>query len=117
LDYEICCPYSSLGCQHICLRTELDKHLAKDCQFNKEPESSDSIALVSGNRNHDDSYYEVVCPNTVLGCTHSCPRSSLAEHLEHCYFTGPDVTEEKAERAKTKEMVLEQAEEERKRRV
>lgn len=54
LDYEICCPYSSLGCRHICLRTELDKHLAKDCQFNKEPESSDSIALVSGNRNHDD---------------------------------------------------------------
>ncbi|CBN74279.1 conserved unknown protein [Ectocarpus siliculosus] len=111
LDYEICCPYSSLGCRHICLRTELDKHLAKDCQFNKEPESSDSIALV------DAGEYEVVCPNTVLGCTHSCPRSSLAEHLEHCYFTGPDVTEEKAERAKTKEMVLEQAEEERERRV
>lgn len=65
----------------------------------------------------DAGEYEVVCPNTVLGCTHSCPRSSLAEHLEHCYFTGPDVTEEKAERAKTKEMVLEQAEEERERRV
>lgn len=46
LDYEIVCPYSSLGCRHICLRTELDKHLAKDCRFNKEPEDSDFETLV-----------------------------------------------------------------------
>lgn len=47
LDYEVVCPYSSLGCRHICLRTELDKHLAENCNFIKEPEDSDSIALVS----------------------------------------------------------------------
>ncbi|CAM9912128.1 unnamed protein product, partial [Scytosiphon promiscuus] len=110
LDYEICCPYSSLGCQHICLRTELDKHLARDCRFNR-PESCDSVALV------DAGEYEVVCPNTVLGCDHSCSRSALTQHLEHCHFTGPKGEEERAERAKKKEMVLEQVEEERERRV
>lgn len=36
----------------------------------------------------DAGEYEVVCPNTVLGCDHSCPRSALTQHLEHCYFTG-----------------------------
>eukprot|EP00903_Cladosiphon_okamuranus_P014633 g13569.t1 len=114
LDYEIVCPYSSLGCRHICLRTLLDKHLAEDCRFNKEPEDADSIASVAL---VDAGGYEVVCPNTILGCNHSCPRSSLAQHLETCSFTGPDVSEEKAERAKKKEMVLEQVEEERERRV
>lgn len=38
----------------------------------------------------------------------------LADCLSHA---GPDVSEEKAERAKKKEMVLEQVEEERERRV
>eukprot|EP00752_Nemacystus_decipiens_P011879 g10534.t1 len=114
LDYEIVCPYSSLGCRHICLRTLLEKHLAENCRFNKEPEDADSIASVAL---VDAGGYEVVCPNAILGCEHSCPRSSLAQHLEHCSFTGPDVSEEKAERAKKKEMVLEQVEEERERRV
>lgn len=47
LDYEIVCPYSSLGCRHICLRTLLEKHLAENCRFNKEPEDADSIASVA----------------------------------------------------------------------
>lgn len=46
LDYEIVCPYSSLGCRHICLRTSLERHLA-ECRFNKEPEDSDSSASVA----------------------------------------------------------------------
>jgi hypothetical protein len=29
----------------------------------------------------DTARYEVVCPNSVLGCRHSCPRSELAKHL------------------------------------
>lgn len=34
------------------------------------------------------SEYEVVCPNTILGCDHSCSRSSLAQHLDTCRFSG-----------------------------
>lgn len=26
--------------------------------------------------------YEVVCPNSVLGCRHSCPREDVADHLQ-----------------------------------
>lgn len=44
--------------------------------------------------------------------------SRHSELLAGCLFrAGPDVSEEKAERAKKKEMVLEQVEEERERRV
>ncbi|CAM9492407.1 unnamed protein product [Sphacelaria rigidula] len=111
LDYEVACPYSSLGCRHICLRTELEDHLAKGCRYNKEPEDSESDTQVHA------SEYEVVCPNTILGCDHSCSRSSLNEHLETCRFTGPDRTEEEAERERSLQMVVQQSEEERARRV
>lgn len=47
LDYEIVCPYSSLGCRHICLRTLLEEHLTENCRFNKEPEDADSVASVA----------------------------------------------------------------------
>lgn len=42
----------------------------------------------SGSFQVDACEYEVVCPNTILGCDHSCSRSSLTEHLENCRFGG-----------------------------
>ena len=35
---------------------------------------------------HDD--YIVVCPNSYLGCSHSCPRSQVVQHLKSCEFSG-----------------------------
>jgi hypothetical protein len=35
----------------------------------------------------DTTEYEVMCPNAILGCSHSCPRACLTAHLEAecCY--------------------------------
>lgn len=141
LDYDVVCPYSSLGCRHTCLRTELEEHLANNCRFNKEPHDSDdtdtqvnlvniSDTSITSTHYHCQkqkamyeacigklltiydyysahscilhtvrytrhfsfqayaSEYEVVCPNTILGCDHSCSRSSLAQHLDTCRFSG-----------------------------
>ncbi|CAN0042995.1 unnamed protein product, partial [Discosporangium mesarthrocarpum] len=65
----------------------------------------------------DVGEYEVVCPNTILGCDHSCNRHDLSKHMQTCRFTGPDRKEEEAERYRSLQMVLEQAELERARRV
>jgi hypothetical protein len=32
--------------------------------------------------------YIIVCPNTHLGCDHSCPRSHIVQHLKVCDFSG-----------------------------
>lgn len=106
-EYEIVCPYSYLGCRHICLRNHLDLHLA-ECQFNKEP----PLEV------HNDVDYVVMCPNAVLGCDHSCPRQDLQVHLDStCNYRGQGQKEAMAERARSLRMVVRQAEEERARRV
>ncbi|CAM9478334.1 unnamed protein product, partial [Phaeothamnion confervicola] len=61
--------------------------------------------------------YEVVCPNAVLGCRHSCARGSLATHLAGCPFGGLSETELLQERRRSLELVKEAAERERERRV
>ena len=32
--------------------------------------------------------YIVVCPNSYLGCYHSCPRSQVVQHMKLCNFSG-----------------------------
>lgn len=68
------CPYSYLGCRHICLRHELEEHLRSCCKFGTEKAQPPRV--------EDTSQYEVVCPNAILGCQHSCPREEVAEHLQ-----------------------------------
>ncbi|CAM9176973.1 unnamed protein product [Chrysoparadoxa australica] len=107
-DYEVVCPYSHLGCRHICLRNELEKHL-KLCEMTQEPED--------GADPFDAEGYEVMCPNAVLGCDHTCLRQELEGHLTTCRFVGPGKQEEQDERDRNYQMVKVQAEEERARRV
>jgi hypothetical protein len=88
------CCLSHLGCRHICQRNELELHLVRGCQFNKEPSQATYTQV-------DTSQYEVMCPNAVLGCDVSCSRKDLQAHLEGaCKFCGPGPKEAMAERAR-----------------
>jgi hypothetical protein len=88
------CCHSHLGCRHICQRNELELHLVRGCQFNKEPSHATYTQV-------DTSQYEVMCPNAVLGCDVSCSRKDLQAHLEGaCKFCGPGPKEAMAERAR-----------------
>lgn len=82
-EYEIVCPYSHLGCRHICLRNDLERHLQAECVFNKEPPREAYTTV-------DTEEYEVMCPNAVLGCTHSCWRQDLQAHLDGGCIVGVD---------------------------
>jgi DNA polymerase sigma len=112
-DYQIMCPNSSLGCTTSCLRKDLDRHLSLECRFGPgAPEATNSEGM-------DEStlHYEVVCPYAVMGCLVVCPRRDIAKHLARCPFSGPRREEEKEERTRCLNMVLEAMEEERARRV
>ncbi len=62
--------------------------------------------------------YEVVCPNSVLGCDACCLRADVQKHLlEECRYGPAHEKEEKGERERSLAMVLAAMEEERKRRM
>lgn len=65
-----------------------------------------------------DHEYEVVCPNTVLGCQHSCRIRDLATHLQkQCPHRGVSSGEEEEERKRWQKVVIAEVEKERARRV
>ena len=84
-QYEVVCPYSSQGCRHICLRHELEDHLEAGCKFGgkghegEEKKKKEDMAAAAAK-------YEVICPNSVLGCQHSCSRKDLQQHLQVKYL-------------------------------
>lgn len=61
--------------------------------------------------------YEVVCPNSVLGCTYIGNLDVLQKHLVECLYSGQTVQQEQEERLLVKQHVIRQQEEERARRV
>jgi len=89
-DYELVCPYTILGCDKTCLRSELDKHL-QDCSFRAK--SKDIV-----DEGRDEEYRQlynplkrlVQCPYNVVGCERVCSRAMLPEHLLHCSFQDDD---------------------------
>jgi hypothetical protein len=67
-----------------------------------------------GNFKPDD--YEIVCPNAVMGCTHTFSKKNLHEHLLSCSYNGISKEKDLEERQLTKQAVLLVCEQERVRR-
>lgn len=82
------------------------------CAFAKEKITNTALT------DHHHHGYEVVCPNSVLGCQHSCRIRDLATHLQQqCPHRGVSSGEEEEERNRWKRVVIAETEEERARRV
>lgn len=64
-----------------------------------------------------DNSYEVVCPNSSLGCSYVGDRTDLQQHFTTCPFKGLSREEEEEERMILRERVILLQEEERRRRV
>lgn len=92
-NYEVVCPYTILGCEMTCQRSELDEHLSQ-CKFR---ESTKDLVDDHANEEFANLYnpldFIVACPYRVMGCEHECSRAMLPEHLIHCPYhdedTGP----------------------------
>jgi predicted nucleotidyltransferase len=127
-DYELVCPYYKLGCRVNCRRSTLRQHLL-ECEFcmdlstylNKDRTEGDVDGTSATGLGHAASSsileYEVVCPNAILGCRYSGERKDLTKHLQHCEFRGKTIEQEQEERHKLKQLVINECEEERSRRV
>ncbi|KAJ8600197.1 hypothetical protein CTAYLR_001987 [Chrysophaeum taylorii] len=106
-DYEIVCPYASLGCRHAGPRSTLAHHLCACRYRNSERGSGEDT----------EANYVVVCPNAVMGCGVVCRRDDLQRHLAACPFSDVSRAVETAQREKWRAVVAAQAEQERDRRV
>jgi len=84
-------------------RTHVDAHVDAHANTLKEDEESDDVASNVSSDLNSLSYsdedlatntfvddYEVVCPYTILGCTMTCMRSKVQEHLACCSFRSSD---------------------------
>lgn len=80
-DYEVICPYNSLGCEATLLRSELPAHF-NVCVYRAEVREANRLAVYYETYNPLD--HIIVCPYTVVGCTHSCRRADLPAHLACC---------------------------------
>lgn len=80
-DYEVICPYNSLGCEAVLRRSELPQHFDV-CVFRAEVREANRLALVYEQYNPLD--HIIVCPYAVVGCRHSCRRQDLPQHLATC---------------------------------
>jgi len=132
-DYALVCPYYRLGCRDVCTRKSLDNHL-KECIFAMECNSyNSSSSNISSMHDIDTSSftphnsnsragnssdnYDVVCPNSVLGCTYIGGINDIYTHLKQCKHTGQTMEQEMEERSIHKRNVILECEEERRRRV
>jgi predicted nucleotidyltransferase len=136
-DYELVCPYYKLGCRVNCRRSTLRQHLL-ECEFcldlssylNKDKVDGEVSSTASTDSQSGAGFvsaadvnkqeileYEVVCPNAIMGCRYSGNRNELSEHLQQCQFRGKTVEQEQEERRRLKQLVIDECEEERSRRV
>jgi len=118
-EYDIVCPYSHLGCDHICKRSSLEAHIAS-CKYRNFDAigARGDLDAVEEDVGESSEDHELICPYSVLGCTQCFPRSKLYEHLNVCRYAGTKRDErEERERERWKGVVVKEAEEERQRRV
>jgi hypothetical protein len=118
-DYELVCPYYRMGCKVSCRRSTLQKHLTDECIFAQQIKQMD---MASNKTNHDDGNfqpdnYEIICPNAFMGCTFTCSRKNLHDHLLSCSYNGISKEKDLEERQLTKQAVILECEEERIRRL
>jgi hypothetical protein len=97
-DYELVCPYYKLGCRASCRRGNVERHMKK-CPFALEL-CTESVAP-----DPNGAGYEVVCPNSVLGCTFIGSLKMLQPHLLVCSHLGLTVQQEMEERMLLKQHV------------
>lgn len=114
-DYELVCPYYSVGCRELCRRSTLTNHI-KECSFGLE------ICFRTNDEHHlraqlEAQDYEVVCPNSVLGCSYCADRKDIQSHLQACPFGGLSREEETRERLLVQQHVISECEKERSRRL
>jgi len=116
-DYELVCPYYKLGCRATCRRSTVTSHL-KQC-----PYALESKSYITENADGtitmplESQEYDIVCPNSVLGCSCILRRKELESHLEICLFRGTSLEDDLRERDLVKRNVILECEEERSRRV
>ena len=60
--------------------------------------------------------FQIICPNAFMGCTFTCNRKNLHDHLLCCTFSGISKEKDLEDRQLTKEAVIMECEEERIRR-
>jgi hypothetical protein len=81
------CPHSVAGCTHRVRLADLASHLSC-CDFALAP-GSPRPGSSGGNGGRSAAFsadYEVVCPYSSFGCTHTCMRAAIPEHLVVCTF-------------------------------
>jgi hypothetical protein len=111
-DYELVCPYYRLGCRVSCRRSTVAKHL-RECTFAFEIQPNSIESAVGGDSSALEDY-EIVCPNSVLGCMHvGTGRKDIHEHLTVCPYIGQSEEQELKERLLLKQHVIKESEEER----
>jgi hypothetical protein len=97
-DYELVCPYYKYGCIVHLKRSNVKAHLKK-CRYALEIGTLMNSELNTVN-------YEVVCPNSVLGCTYiGGDRSDIYHHLDVCTYRGKTKDEELEERRQLRQHV------------
>ena len=116
-DYDLVCPYYKLGCRTSCRRSTVTSHL-ENCQYALESkpcvnENSDDGTM----KPFESQEYDIVCPNSVLGCSCILRRKDLESHLQICLFRGTSVEDDLRQRDLVKQTVILECEEERSRRV
>lgn len=132
-----------MGCKVSCRRSTLQRHLSEECIFARQIKDMD-VANTHDNFKPDD--YEVchpfleicffssicnvsrcilkfwdfssqiICPNAFMGCTYTCNRKNVHDHLLSCSFTGISKEQDLEERQLTKQAVIQKCEDERDRR-
>lgn len=113
-DYEISCPFARQGCDVACTRSQLQMHL-NVCPFKNNAE--EVLPKKYSSSRYLLTKYVVVCPNAVMGCTAVCPIEEIQKHLEACPFSDCRREREYAQREHWRQVVADQAEQERDRRV
>jgi hypothetical protein len=61
-------------------------------------------------------FAQIICPNAFMGCTYTCNRKNVHDHLLNCSFTGISKEQDLEERLLTKQAVIQKCEDERDRR-
>jgi predicted nucleotidyltransferase len=93
-----------------CKKSDIESHV-KSCTFGLESSQNDNSEVL-------DEDYEVVCPNSILGCKYTGGKHDLQEHLsDGCAFKGKTRQEEQEERHLMRQTVINNCEVERIRRL
>ena len=81
----VICPYAFKGCTHTCTRDKVSDHM-RVCAYvggysSSPPASSPPTFTDFGKR-------VVICPYAFKGCTHTCTRDEVSDHLRVCAYVG-----------------------------